>query len=314
MGKRGFTLIELLVVIAIIAILIALLLPAVQQAREAARRSQCKNNLKQIGLAVHNYHDVHGTYPPGNVSCNQIGTCNYSYGGPHYTTWTIAILPFLDQAPLYNKYDQELPNDSNSATNNRDVAQTFLPVYACPSDLRTDTLDRPESGPRPYNYAPGSYRAVSGVTRSRGGPHWDEGQSLKFSDRGAMHVVYNRWGVERMRDVTDGTSSSLLVGEYHTTTHNTRRTFWAYGYTSYNESSILVGSPQAFGIPDYDDCQNNSGAHGNDCKRAFASLHVGGIQFLFCDGHVGFISENIDQNEILPALGTISGGEVIGEF
>lgn len=312
--RRGFTLIELLVVIAIIAILIALLLPAVQQAREAARRSQCKNNLKQIGLAVHNYHDVHQSFPPGNINCNALGTCNYSYGGPHYSTWTISILPFLDQAPLYNIYDATLPTDSAAAANNQTVAQTQLAVYKCPSDVGAVDLGRPESGPRPYDYAFGSYRAVSGVTRSRGGPHFDEGQTNSAQDRGAMHVVYNRWGTENFASITDGTSNSLMVGEYHSTTHASRRTFWAYGYTSYNESSILAGSPQAFGIPDYDECVSSSGAHSNDCKRAFASLHVGGVQFLMCDGAVRFISENIDQAETLPALGTISGGEVIGEF
>ena len=305
---RGCTLSELLVVIAIIAILIALLLPAVQQAREAARRSQCRNNLKQMGLALHNYHDVANTFPPGNISCGG-GSCNYTYGRPHYTTWTISILPYLDQAPLYSDYDQDLGNTDNA---NRSLAQTFMSSYICPSDINTDRFGRPESGPRRYDYAPGSYRALSGVTRNRCGRHFDEGNSNALEDRGLLHSVYNRWTTERMANITDGSSNTLIVGEFHTRTHNTRRSFWAYGYTSYNESSITMGSPQTFGLPDYDACRR-SGACGNDCKRAFASMHTGGVQFLLADGSVRFVSENIDFN-VLAAVATISGGEAIGEF
>src|SRR6186713_2532511 len=131
--RRAFTLIELLVVIAIIAILIALLLPAVQQAREAARRTQCKNNLKQISLALHNYHDVFNTFPPGQVYCQAGPTvCNanrptWSFGW----TWTTFLLPYIDQAPLFNKFDtsRNLYDPVNV-----DLIKTSNPAYQCPSD------------------------------------------------------------------------------------------------------------------------------------------------------------------------------------
>jgi prepilin-type N-terminal cleavage/methylation domain-containing protein len=301
--RRGFTLVELLVVIAIIGILVALLLPAIQAAREAARRTECSNNLKQMGIALQNYHDTYGVFPPGGISC---GNCNFTYGNPHWTTWTIAILPFMEEESLYGAYDQ---NRHNCTDENRPVLQTIVDSYLCPSDVNVTKLQRPASGPRRYDYAPGSYRAVSGVTRRRGGPHFDEGQNNNEKDRGLLHTVYNKWSSERMADVIDGTSNTIIVGEYHTTTHNSRRTFWGYTYTSYNQSSITMGSPTAFGVPDFDLCNSSANpAHGNDCKRAFASLHPGVILFLRADGSGDPVDNNIDRN-VLAALATIAGGE-----
>jgi prepilin-type N-terminal cleavage/methylation domain-containing protein len=315
-GQTGFTLVELLVVIAIIGILVALLLPAVQSAREAARRMSCTNNLKQLSLALHNYHDTTKAFPPGNLNCGNWPDCSsnsYNYGGPHLTTWSLAILPFMEQQPLYDVYQPEFPTDRSNVAANVQVCQTFIPTQLCPSDENTNKLDRPASGPRQFDYAPGSYRALSGVTRTRGGPHFDEGQSLNNRDRGLLHVMYgNRWGCEKMSSVKDGTANTLVIGEYHTLTRNSRRTFWAYGYTSYNESSITMGSPRVFGLPDYDCCNNqngcNFGNHGNDCKRAFASFHPGIVNFALADGSVRGVSITVDRN-ILAASATIAGGE-----
>jgi prepilin-type N-terminal cleavage/methylation domain-containing protein len=139
--SRGFTLIELLVVIAIIAILIALLLPAVQQAREAARRSQCRNNLKQIGLALHNYADTHGRFPPGGVCLDGAGcwsTYSASMADPRHVSsgasWVTMLLPYFDQSALYNQYRFDLPS-ANAA--NATVRRTWLTVLQCPSHLQS---------------------------------------------------------------------------------------------------------------------------------------------------------------------------------
>jgi prepilin-type N-terminal cleavage/methylation domain-containing protein len=142
-SRRGFTLIELLVVIAIIAILIALLLPAVQQAREAARRSQCKNNLKQIGLALHNYHDTYNQFPTGSVyttdAPSQGDGAHSNFRNANYgSTWLTAILPMFDQAPLYNRYNFSVPSQNNAS-----VTSVEMPALKCPSALRL----RPATGP-----------------------------------------------------------------------------------------------------------------------------------------------------------------------
>lgn len=324
--RRAFTLVELLVVIAIIGILVALLLPAIQAAREAANRSECSNNQKQICLALQNYHDTYKIFPPGGIECGGNGAglnppwpggganCRGTYGRRQLTTWAIAILPFVEQQAVYDRYDQ---NYGNTHDNNRWVAQQFLDGYICPSDINTQILARPASGPRRYDYAPGSYRALSGVTRGYCGRHFDEDNNLNFRDRGLLHVVYtsgrggSRWKAETMSDVIDGTSNTLVVGEYHTKTHNTRRTFWAYTYTSYNQSSITRGSPTAFGVPDYNECTSGANpACGNSCKRAFASFHPGGLNFGLADGSVRFVSNNTNIN-VLSGLGTIAGAEVV---
>jgi prepilin-type N-terminal cleavage/methylation domain-containing protein len=132
--RSGFTLIELLVVIAIIAVLIALLLPAVQQAREAARRSQCKNNLKQLGLAMHNYHDTFGAFPPGWIAATR-GVGPDVNGGLNGFGWGAMILPMMEQAPVYNQFRFELSiNDTTGTPSNRSLIATSLPTFRCPSD------------------------------------------------------------------------------------------------------------------------------------------------------------------------------------
>ena len=150
--RRGFTLIELLVVIAIIAVLIGLLLPAVQAAREAARRSQCVNNLKQLGIALHNYHDVNGSFPPGNLAINGIND-------PVQTTWTISMLPGMEQTPLYNSYNF---SQFNFSPDNKTLRETRVATFICPSDLNTEQLVEPESRTSPRRRASSLPRGPTG--------------------------------------------------------------------------------------------------------------------------------------------------------
>jgi prepilin-type N-terminal cleavage/methylation domain-containing protein len=304
----AFTLIELLVVIAIIGILIALLLPAVQKVREAANRIQCANNLKQIGLGVHNYHDTLSSFPPGGV------TEGYCCDTPSLTNWAIALLPFVEQQNLADRYD---PAQVNESPANQFVRTSRVKLYICPSDLNTDEAAVPESGPGSNNvlYYPGTYRAVSGKSID-GSMYWDNADALAMPSewRGAMHSVWAAKGLhpENFAAVVDGTSNTLLVGEYSTRTHNQRRTFWAYTYTSYNQSSA---TPQARTLlADWDRCVDIGGPSAeNACKRAWGSFHGEIINFVLVDGSVRPVNVNIDLN-LFMALATIAGGEVGPSF
>ena len=305
--RGGFTLVELLVVITIIGILIALLLPAVQAAREAARRAQCSNNLKQIGLALHNYHQAVSTFPPGGIT---EGPCCSTKS---LTSWAISILPYLEQQALYDKYDM---NAFNEDPPNQLVRETFLAAYACPTETGVKMLDVPESGPGGtgnVSYRRGSYRCVTG--KSDGSQWWDADQnsSLPLDWRGVLHQVADRnvsrdLTTERIADVRDGTSNTLMVGEMATETRQRRRTFWAYSYTSYNASCAVPQSRTL--LVDYEECSQVGGLGGdNPCKRGWGSFHPGGLHFVLCDGSVRFIQTTIDIN-LFCSLATIAGGEV----
>lgn len=296
-GRAGFTLIELLVVIAIIALLIALLLPAVQQARESARKAQCKNNLKQIGIALNVYHDSSGTFPPGSVSI-PVNSVNTGIG------WGISILPQLDQGNLYQQYN---PNLLNAAPANRAVVQTPLAVYNCPSDPNAGSLVQPASGPATSTFAMSSYRANSGWTPNTS-DYFDclySPGSLPIENRGLLHVVDTTFRCERIADATDGLSNILVMGEWGTVNTFNRGTFWGYSYAHYALSGACQYCyPSIFGLNDY--AKLGSGSSGS--KRAFASFHQGGVQFLVGDGSVRFVSSDISMC-LFGKLSTIAGGE-----
>ena len=201
--SRGFTLIELLVVIAIIAILVALLLPAVQQAREAARQSQCKSNLKQLGLAMHKYHDVNNSLPIG---------VHAAWG----QSWTWAVLPYVDQAALFEVMPSPI-NDSGwwGGTDQRSldlirIARTSVPVFLCPT--------QPSEPKEPLNINGLSQRAISAYLAIAGGDARNDNLGTNGMDRsnGLFHAVNMNTAVGksfRLRDVTDGLSNTVLVGE-----------------------------------------------------------------------------------------------------
>ncbi len=315
--KKAFTLVELLVVIAIIGVLVALLLPAVQAAREAARRIQCSSNLKQVGLAVLNYEQSRGKLPAGST------TKNLARIGPYFSTWSVDILPFLEQTTVYDLWNPEL--QLSHFTDNKILRETFISAYLCPSDINLNELARPETGPGSlWQWAPGSYRAMSGHSLGAGGDHyWDNPDVHKVPDlvlpewRGAMHNIPLKGTITdpiqflqpvELRQITDGTSNTFLVGEYHTLTRQDRRTLWAYAYTSYNQSSAFFESRTL--LPDFEKCQTIGGGGSQTCKRGWGSMHSGGVvQFVFCDGSVHSISPDVDM-ELFVASATIQNEEV----
>lgn len=224
--RVGFTLIELLVVIAIIAILIALLLPAVQQAREAARRTQCKNNIKQISLALHNYHDTANQFPIGANCADGVNgaanSCGTNFRHPNWgTTWAVSILPYIDQAPLYNQWDSRLPSAHQPA-----VTSTELAAFRCPSDIfngRTVGSGGATPAQSPINnanslYAKGNYGANygGGWGNENSGTNGVSGASNGGKNLGAFYsrgaAGNERFGMN-FRDCTDGTSNSIAIGE-----------------------------------------------------------------------------------------------------
>jgi prepilin-type N-terminal cleavage/methylation domain-containing protein/prepilin-type processing-associated H-X9-DG protein len=308
-AREAFTLIELLVVIAIIAILIALLVPAVQKVREAAARTQCSNNLKQIGVGLHNYHGVYHRFPPGSIT--EGGCCSTL----SKTNWAIEILPFIEQESLYRQYDPTQFNEAPVPSPNAVVRTQRIEAYVCPADNTGLFIpSNPESGPGSTElYMPGSYKAMSG--KSDGNDWFDDSScALPKHWRGALHSTWSTGGQklapEKIANITDGTSNTLMVGEYASRSHPNRRTFWAYAYTAYAQSSAVPESRTL--LNDYDLCVSIGGAGGsNPCKRGWGSFHSGNvINFLRCDGSVRSLTPAIDLT-VFTNLATINGDEVV---
>lgn len=317
--RHGFTLIELLVVIAIIAILVALLLPAVQQAREAARRSSCKNNLKQLGLAMHNYHDVHSVFPPGYI--NQLDgnpTTSGAYGAALTAEgvawgWGAMILPFVEQAPLYDQLDVGNIRLKNALTlggpqDRLSSMQIGLSTFRCPSDISaalntTKTLTDSTGTARQV--------AVSNYLASNASRRWHS-QAPNVNccawNVGPGKGQMSQWGVNavganglfwrdskvRFRDISDGTSNTIMIGERAWELNNPAggnyqcRAGVVFGTMITNEQSTLH--------PVLASATSHINASTHECNKGFSSRHTGGAQFVLADGSVRFISENVDAN------------------
>lgn len=325
--RKGFTLVELLVVIAIIGVMVGLLLPAVQSAREAARRMSCSNNLKNIGLALHNYHDVHNKFPIGHQYRGHFDGNPLSNQGGTGFGWATGLLPFIEQGNQFDRFNPSYPAGENTFTRNREVCQTPLALFSCPSDVKPPQWN---DGAIP-NAATSSYQGAGSAYDG-----WAGAAVGAFPPNGRFNGVFcrdNRGVTVGFRDVKDGTSNTILVAEtkweMDVNRRNRSRIYagkdiveWATGATN----AVLINGQWAM---------NWTAAEGNpQPHRTAGSSHPGGAQFAFVDGSARFISENIQHTAtpwvnaanaydrpngganygLYQRLWSIADGLVLGEF
>ncbi len=302
--ERGFTLVELLVVIAIIGILIALLLPAVQAAREAAKRSQCTNNLKQIGLAVHNYHDTFNGFPPGSVRFNLPGVSSWQ---TQHLSWAVRILPYLEQQAIYDQVCWECLQSWNSPPGNT-LRNIDLAAYRCPTDYSDARVSN--------SWAPTNYVVCSGADRNHG-----------FSNSRNLGMFRENMS-RRIADIDDGTSHTMMASEcminepwvcrgscsdqnacqagtdgitLNSNDEGGRGMSW---YRGYGGALWLFNTI----MPPNDKLTSNHECMSGSTNGAYAarSRHPGGVNVTMGDGAVKFVSETVDLG-IWRAASTIKG-------
>jgi prepilin-type N-terminal cleavage/methylation domain-containing protein len=318
MRRRGFTLIELLVVIAIIAILIGLLVPAVQKVRDAAARTQCLNNLKQIGVSMHNFHDAYKKLPPqtarnGNSCC--------------YGTWQMAILPFVEQSAMWNNYvnfGNTIPNGPTyEQQSNLLITSQRLAIFTCPAD----TPNAPKSGTYQgvtYNITQHNYLVnVGNIDYAQGGDGKlpDQPAGLVFGG-----APFARNAQFRLTDIIDGTSNTLMAAEINIGQGQDFRglTWWAEGsgFTTYRTPNSRVfdyisngnGAPGCVPTsvnPMNADCQSRKTPNWNVFTAR--SRHAAGVNVVLCDGSCRFVANEISWTT-WQALGTARGGETVGDY
>jgi prepilin-type N-terminal cleavage/methylation domain-containing protein len=326
--QRGFTLIELLVVIAIIAILVALLLPAVQQAREAARRAQCKNNLKQLTLGLHNYESTFGTFPMSRITI--LNSVN---------AWSAMTLPYIEQSGLYEQWDF---NRSWNHAPNVALAATPLPVWECPSAPGNGMLPPPgqihdtarnEAGVKDFTWPAatgGLGRADYGSTNEvRRAFYEANGLPLPPGILRGMPGAMARGEITKIRDITDGLSNTMMISETsgRPARYNARRqpagivVLDGWGWADIDSVSRSVNGASEDGTQTNRTSSSapyNTTVYGRcaiNCTNSseLYSWHVGGVQTSLADGSVRFLSENISA-QVLIAIITRAGGEVNGDW
>ena len=331
---RAFTLVELLVVIAIIGVLVALLLPAVQAAREAARRSQCANNLKQLGLALHNYHDTYGKFP--------FNYLDWSQSPQHRGSHLVRLFPFMEQGPLYDKLDFRVPGVEDATDPAGKLLRSYkIPGLICPSDTH-DGANPGDANRALTNYA-GSMGAqlmqshtgcnlstivgTNPLDTNGDGESWfgtgdrergDHGDYQRISGvfgRGGDANGFKPWAA-KLADISDGTSNVIAMGEVRPTCGDHSVNGWMHS----NAIWFATTSPI-----NYNTCPGEGGLSSNDganptCNRlqswntsmGFKSKHPGGAQFVFGDGSVRFLSQTINYTTY-QALGDRRDGRPVSE-
>ncbi|WP_437192167.1 DUF1559 domain-containing protein [Planctomicrobium sp. SH527] len=317
--RKGFTLIELLVVIAIIAILIALLLPAVQQAREAARRSQCKNNMKQLGLALHNYHDTVNTFPP-----SALGRCKSQLTAStllNTNGWTL-LLPYIEQSALYNKYNFGAPGttwDSTAnavdaspgpdpvTTGNAAVVKTLLQAFLCPSDPGSQFQGATNHyGISATNTGTGGARTTydfvnAGLSTGVCAENW-------LTSATTTRRMFGENSRCRIGDIIDGTSNTVAVAETTLEVYNGKGNAWGYRGWVMSGVDLAANTINNWTYPSVPTIIGRLGSWGRP-----GSLHTGGMHILLADGSVRFLSENVDTTT-RRNLSYMADGQVLGEF
>jgi prepilin-type N-terminal cleavage/methylation domain-containing protein/prepilin-type processing-associated H-X9-DG protein len=322
---RGFTLIELLVVIAIIGVLIALLLPAVQAAREAARRTQCVNNLKQLGLAMHNYHDAVGTFPIGALgirSPSHYPLVGDPTGAINRRTWAFMILPYIEKGPIFQAINFSLPFNPPTGAANNTVSELLIAGFSCPSDPTVNQIDQDNRREGNYvvnwgnsNWSQDMFPANNPFKGNALVP----GNPVLFL--GAPFTMDKSFGI---RDITDGTSGTLLMAEVII-----GKTEGAKGYEhrgdiyndDYNCAMFMAYTPPNSTVPDWiangycrypwatnPPCVNSPQAQNS--YNASRSYHPGGVNALMGDGSVKFFKNTISI-PVWRSLASTVGGEVI---